>query len=195
MSWSDDLERLATERGTALVGYAYVLCGDVRQAEDLVQDALVKVYSRLRPPDIPEPDARPATGMRTVPLDGRRATHTEAYVRRTVLNLYLDGWRRERKWAQIEPVVATSDLVRSPESGITARADVVHALTRLTPRQRSCVVLRYFEDMTIVQVAETIGVAPGTVKRYLSDALHAMRDVLQPKGVPGTTLDSERGAR
>ncbi|WP_129782995.1 SigE family RNA polymerase sigma factor [Promicromonospora panici] len=195
MSWSDDLERLATERGTALVGYAYVLCGDVRQAEDLVQDALVKVYSRLRPPGKPVEGARPASGMRTILLDGRGATHTEAYVRRTVLNLYLDGWRRQRKWAQIEPVVATSDWVRSPESGITARADVVHALTRLTPRQRSCVVLRYFEDMTIPQVAETIGVAPGTVKRYLSDALHAMRDVLQPDGAPGTAIDSGRGTR
>ena len=57
---------------------------------------------------------------------------------------------------------------------------VVHALTRLTPRQRACVVLRYFEDMTIDQVAHTLGNAPGTVKRHLHDALRVLRDVLEP---------------
>ena len=43
-------------------------------------------------------------------------------------------------------------------------------------------VLRYFEDMTIEQVAETLGNAPGTVKRHLHDALRVLRDVLEPAG-------------
>jgi RNA polymerase sigma-70 factor (ECF subfamily) len=106
----------------------------------------------------------------------------EAYVRRMVLNLYLDGWRRRKRWADIEPRIATDDRVRFPDSGITARADVVQALARLSPRQRACVVLRYFEDMTIEQVAETLGNAPGTVKRHLHDAMHVLRDVLRPAG-------------
>jgi RNA polymerase sigma-70 factor (ECF subfamily) len=163
------------------------LCGDVRQAEDLVQEALVKYCSRLV-----RPGGRrggPASGMRTVPLDGpgdrpeREAVEfAEAYVRRMVLNLYLDGWRRRKRWADIEPRVATDDRVRFPDSGITARADVVQALTRLSPRQRACVVLRYFEDLTIEQVAQTLGNAPGTVKRHLHDAMHVLRDVLEPAG-------------
>lgn len=187
MGWHEDLEMLAAQRGSVLVGYAYTLCGDVRQAEDLVQEALVKYCSRLVRPG----GRRGATvpGMRTVPLDspdgppeGRAVEYAEAYVRRMVLNLYLDGWRRRKRWADIEPRVATDDRVRFPDSGITARADVVQALSRLSPRQRACVVLRYFEDMTIDQVAETLGNAPGTVKRHLHDALHVLRDVLEPAG-------------
>jgi RNA polymerase sigma-70 factor (ECF subfamily) len=187
MGWHEDLETLAAQRGSVLVGYAYTLCGDIRQAEDLVQEALVKYCSRLVRPGGRRGAA--ASGMRTVPLDGpehrpqRQAVeYAEAYVRRMVLNLYLDGWRRRKRWADIEPRIATDDRVRFPDSGITARADVVQALARLSPRQRACVVLRYFEDMTIEQVAETLGNAPGTVKRHLHDAMHVLRDVLEPAG-------------
>ncbi|MFI6427997.1 sigma-70 family RNA polymerase sigma factor [Promicromonospora sp. NPDC050880] len=132
--------------------------------------------------------------MRTVPLDeagDRPVVHAEAYVRRMVLNLYLDGWRRRKRWADIEPRIAVDDHVRFPDSGITARADVVQALARLSPRQRACVVLRYFEDMSIDQVAERLGNAPGTVKRHLHDALNVLRDVLEPAGV----LPAERTGR
>jgi DNA-directed RNA polymerase specialized sigma24 family protein len=187
MGWHEDLETLVAQRGSVLVGYAYTLCGDVRQAEDLVQEALVKYCSRLVRPGAWRDRGTP--GMRTVPLDGpgdrpvdQAVEYAEAYVRRTVLNLYLDGWRRRKRWAVIEPKVATDDRVRFPDSGITARADVVLALARLSPRQRACVVLRYFEDMTIEQVAETLGNAPGTVKRHLHDALRVLRDVLEPAG-------------
>lgn len=198
MGWHEDLETLATERGGALVGYAYTLCGDVRQAEDLVQEALVRYCSRLVRPGGSGSGGRrgrATSGMRTVPLDGagdgtgKSARHPEAYVRRTVLNLYLDGWRRNKKWADIAPRVAVED-VRFPDSGVTARADVVHALTRLPPRQRACVVLRYFEDQTIAQVADSMGTAPGTVKRYLHDALRTLRDVLEP--VDATTEGKQR---
>jgi RNA polymerase sigma factor (sigma-70 family) len=189
MGWHEDLETLAAQRGSVLVGYAYTLCGDVRQAEDLVQEALVKYCSRLVRRGGRRGQA--GAGMYTLSLDesarsdGAHAPveYAEAYVRRTVLNLYLDGWRRRKKWADIEPRVATDDRVRFPDSGITARADVVQALSRLSPRQRACVVLRYFEDMTIEQVAETLGNAPGTVKRHLHDALRVLRDVLEPAGV------------
>ncbi|WP_454851001.1 sigma-70 family RNA polymerase sigma factor [Promicromonospora soli] len=187
MGWHEDLETLVAHRGSVLVGYAYTLCGDVRQAEDLVQEALVKYCSRLVRPGGRRGQA--ASGVYQLALDGNArdgrpapVEFAEAYVRRMVLNLYLDGWRRKKKWAVIQPRVATDDRVRFPDSGITARADVVLALRRLTPRQRACVVLRYFEDMTIEQVAEALGNAPGTVKRHLHDALRVLRDVLEPAG-------------
>jgi RNA polymerase sigma factor (sigma-70 family) len=172
--WEDELAELAHERGRALVGYAYVLCGDQRFAEDLVQDALVKVFSRLRR----RAPRGTAAGSEVHPLDGGSGT-SEAYVRRAILTLYLDEYRRRRRWAERRHLVAVDDRVRGAASGATARADVAAALGRLAPRERACVVLRYFEDLTVPQVADALNLAQGTVKRYLSDATATLRDVLQ----------------
>ncbi|AEG43193.1 sigma-70 family RNA polymerase sigma factor [Isoptericola variabilis] len=179
--WEQELATLAEHRGRALVGYAYVLCGDQRYAEDLVQDALVKVFSRLR-------RREGTSGVH--PLDGGGTT--EAYVRRAILTLYLDEYRRRRRWSGVKHLVAADERTRGPESGVTARADVAAALARLAPRERACVVLRYFEDLTVPQIAEALGLAQGTVKRYLADATATLRGVLQ---VPHQTTTDGRAAR
>src|SRR5665647_2421787 len=72
-AWEQSLQELVRTRGTALVGYAYLLCGDRREAEDLVQDALVKTYARGVPqPDVPHPGALRGRGVRAaVPAAGR----------------------------------------------------------------------------------------------------------------------------
>lgn len=193
MGWHDELETLARERGSALTGYAYTLCGDLRQAEDLVQEALVRYCSRIvTPPSLR--GSRSGNGMREVPLGGSegvpaappvRVERVEAFVRRTILNLYLDGWRRRKRWTVLEPRLAETGHVAFPDSGVTVRADLVLALRSLTPRQRSAVVLRFFEDMTIAQVAEALGTAPGTVKRYLHEAMRTLRGVLEPMNAGG----------
>ncbi|MFI9485289.1 sigma factor [Promicromonospora sp. NPDC052451] len=86
VQWEGELTELVTQRGGALVGYAYSLTRDRSQAEDLVQDALVKVYSRLRRP--PRPDEAP------LDLGRSETTSAEAYVRSAILTIYLDGYRR-----------------------------------------------------------------------------------------------------
>jgi len=83
--WEQALDELVRTRGTALVGYAYLLCGDRREAEDLVQDALVRTFARGRLTE---------------------AAALEGYVRRTLLNTYLDGFRRRRRWAAVRHLVA-----------------------------------------------------------------------------------------
>ncbi|HEX7589478.1 MAG TPA: sigma-70 family RNA polymerase sigma factor, partial [Demequinaceae bacterium] len=117
----------------------------------MVQDALVKVFSRLRPlPNVAAADQ---------------------YVRRAMLTLYLDRTRRVTMWRRLRGTLATDDAVAGPEDAAAAGTDVRAALAGLSPRERTCVVLRHFDDLSTRQVAEATGLAEGTVKRYLSDAL------------------------
>jgi len=148
MSRHDEVvARLARERGRALVGYAYLLTWDFSAAEDLVQEALVRTFARSRSID---------------DLWG-----AEAYVRRTILNLFLDTRRRSTRWGGVRHLVATGDVaddvVTTPE-----QLDVRRALTDLPRRERACVVLRYYDDLTVRQIAERLGISEGAVKRYLS---------------------------
>ena len=158
------VERLIAERGRALTGYAYLLCGDVHDAEDLVQDALVKTFARRRA--------------------GLALESAEAYVRRAILTLYLDGWRKRRRWAGRLPVAADPASREGPEGAVGDRVDVVAALGTLPRQQRACVVLRFYGDLTVAEIADTLGVADGTVKRYLSVATHRLEALLGPIPAP-----------
>jgi RNA polymerase sigma-70 factor (ECF subfamily) len=62
----------------------------------------------------------------------------------------------------------------SPTPFSDLSADIALALNALPPRVRACVVLRYFDDLTVPDIARQLGLAPGSVKRYLSDGLHAL---------------------
>lgn len=142
----DVVERLARERGRALVGYAYLLTWDLAEAEDLVQEALVRTFSRSR---------------RLEDLWG-----AESYVRRAILNLFLDARRRASRWGGVRHLLTEEEAV----DGLTTpeQLDVRAALTALPRRERACVVLRYYEDLSVRQIAERLGVSEGAVKRYLS---------------------------
>jgi RNA polymerase sigma-70 factor (ECF subfamily) len=144
------METLARERGPALVGYAYLLTGEIHAAQDLVQEALIRTFSRRR--------------------GGAEIASLEAYARRAVLNVYLDGYRRRRTWSGIQHLAVGSRAALPPDDAVADRADVRAALSRLSPRERSCVVLRHYEDLTVPEIAQTLGLSQGSVKRYLSDA-------------------------
>jgi RNA polymerase sigma factor (sigma-70 family) len=188
--WEAELTELVMRRSGALVGYAYSLTRDKPQAEDLVQDALVKVYSRLRRP--------PGTtaGGQVVDLDGPRMTNVEAYVRRAILTIFLDGYRRRNHWSGIKHLLADDDRSPAADRVATARVDVGVALSRLSPRQREAVMLRFFEDMTVPQIATALGTRPGTIKRHLSDAMEVLRGSLAEVTAPevDTNLDQRLGA-
>lgn len=153
------VDRLARERGRALVGYAYLLTWDSAAAEDLVQEALVRTYARSRR------------------LEDLWAA--EAYVRRTMLNLFLDTRRRGTRWSEVRHLVARGDVaddaVTSPE-----QMDVRRALAELPRRERACVVLRFYDDLTVRQIAERLGVSEGAVKRYLSTGVKRLGHLVHP---------------
>jgi len=156
--WQEALEALVRTRGAALVGYAYLLCGDRREAEDLVQDALVKTFTRGRL--------------------GLEPTNLEGYVRRAVLTTYLDGFRRRRRWAAIRHLTGASEATGAHDVATDARLDVAAALAVLSPRERTCVVLRYYDDLTVAEIAATLALSDGAVKRYLSDGVHRLEPAL-----------------
>lgn len=181
--WEQVLDDLVRTRGSALVGYAYLLTGDRREAEDLVQDALVKAFTRSR--------------------TSADVENAEAYVRRAVLTTYVDGFRRRKRWAAVRHLVAPETTHDGLERASADRLDVRAALDALTPRQRACVVLRFYEDRTVPDIGHELGLSTGAVKRYLSDAARVLERRLGPvpdpfdtaETVPVTSPGAERRVR
>ena len=162
---SDDGDRglgaLVRERGRDLSAYAYMLTGEHASAQDLVQDAIVKVFARARTGFVPDV--------------------AEAYVRRTMLTLYVDGYRRRRTWTGVRAVIAAGvPETTAHESGTADRIDLRAALRTLAPQERAVVVLRFYEDLTVPEIADRMHLATGTVKRYLSNALTKLETTMGP---------------
>lgn len=166
--WEAELADLVRDRGTVLVGYAYLLCGDRREAEDLVQDALVKTFARSRQARRGDRDGIAPAGTQNL----------EGYVRRAVLTTYLDGFRRRRRWAALRHLAVEPEEVVAHEDDTVDREDLAVALRTLPPRERACVVLRFYEDWTVAQIADALSLSHGSVKRYLSDGVHRLEDSL-----------------
>ena len=158
--WRDTMEQLVRDRERALLSYAYLVCGDPVQAQDLVQDALVRTFSRERP--------------------GLTSLKAEAYVRRAITSTYVDGYRRQQRWQRVQHLFKADAVAPDRFGQVEAGSDVADALATLPPRVRACVVLRFFDDLTVPQIARQLGLAGGTVKRYLSDGLGQLELALGP---------------
>lgn len=136
---------------TSLLRGALLLTGDRARAEDLVQEATLKVAQRWH---------------------RLHAQHPTAYARKIIYRDHVSVWRRRREFP--------TDIVRDVPGHAhdpDHRAVVLAALADLPPRQRAVVVLRYFEDLTERQTADVLGIAVGTVKSQAHDALRALRSV------------------
>ncbi len=141
-------EDYVAARYPALRRFAYLLCGDWAEAEDLVQDALVRCHRRWGRIDREDP---------------------HAYVRRAVVNA-AHNWRRSRRITGQLP-----ETLAGPASGSDERVALVAALRELPLQQREVLVLRYFEQLSESEIAQHLGVAPGTVKSRAARGLEALR--------------------
>jgi RNA polymerase sigma-70 factor (sigma-E family) len=147
-------EEFVRARSAALARVAYLLTGDHHLAEDLVQQALLRVADRW-----------PALTARGDP---------DAYVRRVMYHQHISWWRRR------EPPIARHDApgaVCDPGDAVVAAVAVRRALARLGPRQRAVLILRYFEDLSEVRTAEILGISVGTVKSQARDGLARLREL------------------
>jgi RNA polymerase sigma-70 factor, ECF subfamily len=137
-----------------LVVQLYGVTGDAAEAEDLVQEAFVRAY---------------AAGSRFTRVD-----NPEAWLRTTAVNLYRNRWRKMRNFARIK-----HRLAEPPDlPGIETDVDVVDALRRLPENQRVVLVLHYFADRRVDQIAAELGIAEGTVKSRLSRGRDALAVLL-----------------
>jgi RNA polymerase sigma-70 factor (sigma-E family) len=140
---------------------AYLLLGDADAAQDIAQEAFVRVGPRLRWLRDPE--------------------KARFYLRTTVINLCRKQWRhrdRERSHQVLDP---SMPIQEDHAPRIDQRDEMVAALQRLPVRQRTALVLRYYEDLTEHQTADLMGCAVGTVKSSVSRALTTLREDLKGK--------------
>jgi RNA polymerase sigma-70 factor (sigma-E family) len=145
-----------------LVRTAHLLVGDRGHAEDIVQTALLRTARRWR-------TAREAP---------------EAYARTVVANLAKDRWRhlsRRPAEAPMAPDLDPAGADGSDGSDALAERDALLAATRRLPQgQRAVLVLRFFEDLSVEETAQVLGISPGTVKSQTSRALAQLRAGLTP---------------
>lgn len=153
---SGRLEELYRAHAPDALRLAYLLTGDRALAEDLAQDAFVKVLGRFH--------------------DLRNRDAFWWYLRRTLVNLSRSHFRHrrvERVWAERQMPL---DPVAPHDPG--ERDRVRRALMTLRPEQRAAIVLRYYEDLSEADTAQALGVAVGTVKSMVSRGMQRLRDEL-----------------
>jgi RNA polymerase sigma-70 factor (sigma-E family) len=156
-----DFDEFVAAHVDELIRTAYLIVWDKAEAEDLVQECLLKVARRW--PRI------------------RRMEQPRAYARRILVNLALDGARhRARRRSELERDAPATPIAVDPLPAIATRTDLLDALGQLSARQRAVLVLRFFNDLTEAQVAEVLGCSPGTVKSSASRGLARLRESLQP---------------
>ncbi|WP_327108126.1 SigE family RNA polymerase sigma factor [Nonomuraea glycinis] len=144
-----EFEDFVRARGPALLRYGYVLSGNPDDAADLVQEALLKLgdtWRRVRNKDNPE-----------------------AYVRTIMARQHISWWRRRRREHLTDEV---------PEGSYTDRhatGELWRELASLPRKQRTVLVLRYFEDLPDQEIADILGISCGTVRSQAFRALQTLR--------------------
>jgi RNA polymerase sigma-70 factor (sigma-E family) len=154
-----------------LLRTAYLMTADEQEAEDLVQECL----------------------LRLAPRWGRigRMDHPLAYARRVLVNLAVRGSTgRARRHGELHPVALDRLITSPPDDLLADRSELWAALGQLTARQRAVLVLRYFHDLSEVQVAEMLGVTTSTVSSTTARSLAQLRGLIPH--VPSQTRSNGR---
>ena len=146
---------------------AYLVCGDWHRADDAAQEALIKLY---------------AVWPRVERREG-----VMAYSRRTLIRVLVDHtrrpWRHEVSHAETpEPAPADVDA----DARVAEQLVLMQALRRVSPRRRACLVLRYFNDLSVAETAVVMGSSQGTVKSQTVRGLQELRAA--PELVGGTGI-------
>ena len=185
MEWARDgaskrqFEGLVAEASDALFRTGYLMTGDVRDAEDLVQETFLRVARRWD--------------------QVRVMDHPAAYARRTLINLVLRGaGRRSRQKAELGSegggIEAADEGAARALREVDDLAEFCWALGQLPARQRAVLVLRYWADLSVAEVADILGCSAGTVKSTASRAAARLAEAIT-SGESATTGPATRPSR
>lgn len=154
------LEELYVRHAPGAIGLAYLLAGDRALAEDLVQEAFVRLAGRFQH------------------LRNRDAF--DAYLRRTVVNLFTSHLRRRRvERAYLEREGRLPGVRAADPSDVGVREELWAAVHRLPERQRAAVVLRYYEDLSERDVAEVLRCSVPAVKSLVARGMETLRQLVR----------------
>jgi RNA polymerase sigma factor (sigma-70 family) len=137
---------------------AYLLTGDKDLADDLVQDAFLRMLGRFE--------------------NLRKPASFQAYLHRTIVNLSRKHWRRrdlERRVAGREQHLKTDEVVAPVE--VEKGDDLWMAVQALPYRQRAAIVLRFYEDKSEHQTAELLNCSPKAVRSLVGRAKETLREL------------------
>jgi len=151
----EEFRQFVSARMDALRGLAYLTCGDWQAAEDAVARSLAKLYTKWANVSAPE-----------------------RYAARMVVRAAIDEvsrpWRREVAASTAMPEVGEQD----GSALLAERMHIQAALRQLPPGQRAVLVLRFYEDFSVEEVADALGRSTGTVKSQTARGLAALRRLL-----------------
>ncbi len=144
----------------AMRGTAYLLCGDWHRAEDLVQTTFVKLYRAWH-----------RVAAREV---------LDAYTRQILVRTFLNENRRGFFFRETPTADNADRADRAAPTGGSAedRLVLLRALTKVPPRQRAALVMRFWEDLSVDETAKAMGCTAGTVKSQTSHGLENLRDLV-----------------
>jgi RNA polymerase sigma-70 factor (sigma-E family) len=161
-----DLDSFVRRRGAALFRYGFLLTGNRHDAADLVQEALVRVGARWQ----------------RVVAKG----NPEAYVRTTMARVHVSRWRWSRRERLVDQVPEQGyrevELARIEED-----SGLWRALATLPARQRTVLVMRYYEQRTDAEIGSALGIARGTVRSQAARGLDKLRAVWPAQSRVGMT--------
>jgi RNA polymerase sigma-70 factor (sigma-E family) len=165
---ADGFTEFVTTHSRALLRTGWLLSGNEATAQDLVQTALMKSWSRW---------------------DRLDAAGADAYVRRVMVATFIT-WKR-RRWHGEVPTEVLPELAGDQDmfGDSDLRGVVMTALGALPRRQRAVIVLRFFNDLTEAETAKALGCSTGTVKSQTAKALAHLRsselaDLLTEESAP-----------
>ena len=155
-----------------LLRFGHVLTGNPAAAEDLVQTALGRSLRAWRLHRIDDP---------------------QAFVRKVMVNSYASWYRRQGSREIVTADLPSRDSTDDSSARLDDRDAVWRALLGLPPRQRAVVVLRYYEDLSELEIAAVMGTTAGTVKSQSARALRRLAEILA--GVEAADCGTTGGRR